>query len=1304
MRKLISIILLLGLIGVLNSAYSQNNCATAVDIPVENYSTCGDMAMESIDFATATPSSTAPAPTCGNFSGTTNDLWYSYTVPAGVTEMSFHMFNSTNIIPFPNSSAPAMAIYRGNCAALVLLDCFEGTGGFMENAEIRWENVTGLVPGETIYMRVWDENNLAQEIFIAASVIDELPEADCANPPELGTGGCNILAPAGTIQAPKDCGWNSTDNVVFYSFEVLATDPQPVVLEIEYGQCWANDATGPIPVPATIEIQFAVYSWNGVSCTNIGGSPVSDPPNNTGSYYGCANGTGTVVYTNNLPPGQYLLAMDGFSDMGGNSLCTFGIATSFTDPDPDPDPDELSVTLTTVDNGCGQAGSASITVNSSCSANPTINWSTTQTGDNITNLTAGPYSVTVTDDAPCGDTVINFTIADNSNFAISLINIGDPCSSPITLTANVMGANPADVNFLWDNPAGSITQSISITSSGTYSCTATYGTCVDTDDITVNIGDFEFSVVYTPTICAGATGSATFNAIVGSGNYMYEWSTGAISPGIMLPGAGNYCLTATDLTTACQDIFCFTVVEVPAVNVTIDYEDISCHNKIDGWATAVASNGTEPYQYMWSTFMPTETITQLYPGNYAVTVTDEAGCTGTASVFIENPPQFYYSITPNQGICFGEQADIDVAATGGVQPYHYDWSDAPGMNTDSRTLSPEQTTIYTVTVLDANGCTYTPQSSKVTVSQPISIDVTTVDVLCHGLCTGTATLAITGGIPPFTYSYASTTDFIQNLCVGDYEVTITDMYDCVGSANFEITEPDTIYLTSYSGPATCFGYNDGFVEVDVIGGVPFTNEFGEFYNYHWSNGSTADSLATYAGMHFVTVTDANGCSHVASAFVDQPEAIYVTDAWGGTICIGEPFSTSVSATGGHGPYNFVWTGSDASTWFGHSLNVSPVVTTTYQLITTDTEGCFGPPQNVTVHVNPVITILNTSSSPADVCIGEAVMVEMEIAGGNGGPYTINRLDQGIVNMPYTLYPDETGYYVFEVRDDCGSPTDKDSIYVTVHPKPQVAFFADKTASCPPGLFTFTETTPEQGQTYLWDFGDGGFSVQKNPIHTYTKTGNYDVSLTAWSEWGCKRVRTYENLITIYPEPRADFAGTPEIVSVFNPMIEFVNYTEGGHLYFWDFGDGHSTLWTNMPQNHLYKNIGEYEIMMIAKNQYECRDTAFKHIRVHDEFTFYAPDAFTPNGDGLNDVFYVIGHGIDKSQFYFVVYDRFGIKVFETDVFDEENPYRMAWDGTHNGSAAKGDKILTNGMYRWYCAFVDLNGKPREESGTITLIR
>jgi len=211
-------------------------------------------------------------------------------------------------------------------------------------------------------------------------------------------------------------------------------------------------------------------------------------------------------------------------------------------------------------------------------------------------------------------------------------------------------------------------------------------------------------------------------------------------------------------------------------------------------------------------------------------------------------------------------------------------------------------------------------------------------------------------------------------------------------------------------------------------------------------------------------------------------------------------------------------------------------------------------------------------------------------------------------------------------------------------------------------------------------------------------------LTAWSQYGCKKVREIENLITMYPVPRAEFSGTPEVVSIFNPLIEFINYTEGGSTYFWDFGDGATTLWTNEPQMHMYNALGDFTIMMIAKNQYECYDTAYKSIHVHDEYTFYAPDAFTPNGDGLNDVFYVIGHGIDPTQFYLVIYDRFGSKVFETETFDSDNPYRMAWDGSHNGSVVKGDPVMTNGMYRWYCSFADLNGKPREESGTVTLVK
>ena len=966
----------------------------------------------------------------------------------------------------------------------------------------------------------------------------------------------------------------------------------------------------------------------------------------------------------------------------------------------------LNVSLTTVDNGCGQQGSATITVNSSCNGNPTIAWSNGTNGATASNLAAGPYSVTVTDDAACGDTIINFTINALANFAVAVTTTGNPCTEPVVATANVMGANPGDCTFLWTG--GSNLQSITLTTPGTYTVTATYGTCSDESSYTLVDADFDFSVNYTPTICTGSTGSAQFNLITGTGPFMYEWSTGAISPSIQIPAAGNYCLTATDLNSGCQLVKCVTVTEVPAVSVSITTDHITCHDENDGKVTAVPSGGTAPYSYQWNGFTG-PVGANLISGNYNVTVTDANGCTGYATTFVENPPIFTYALNQPDGICFGEQAELHVTAFGGVEPYLYSWQDEPAINTPDRIVSPPNTTQYTVSVYDANMCTFPAQSVTVIVSQPIVINVDVENVLCHGVCEGSAVLDIEGGIPPFQYSWGSTTDYWENLCVGDYSVTLTDIYECTGSANFSITEPDTITFEVMSGMPSCWGYNNGYVEVyNVNGGVPFSGATGDFYQYQWNNGMSQDSINVGYGSYTVTVSDANGCEHVAMAFVDQPEAIFVTTAWGGTICIGQTFNTFVAATGGtvehSSGYDFTWIGSDNTYWYGSSLTVSPVITTSYQLVVTDDLECFGPIQNITVNVNPVIDIVGTNTNLDDICIGETITVEMDIEGGNGGPYTIRRDNFGIVNMPYTFAPQETGFYSFTVSDNCGSPTDKDSIYVVVHPLPQAAFFADKTSSCPPGVFQFTETTPDFGQTYLWNFGDGGFSVQKNPAHTYTETGTYDVAVTVWSEFGCKRTRTYNNMIFIHPVPRAEFTALPELVSILDARVEFTNYSDGATTYFWDFGDGFTSMWTTDPQIHTYDAIGEYEIKLVAQNQYECLDTISKKIRVHDEYAFYAPDAFTPNGDGLNDFFYVIGHGIDKSQFYLVVYDRFGAKVFETTTWDAENPYRMAWDGSHDGDESKGDPVITNGMYRWYASFVDFTGKPHEESGTVTLIR
>ncbi len=788
---------------------------------------------------------------------------------------------------------------------------------------------------------------------------------------------------------------------------------------------------------------------------------------------------------------------------------------------------------------------------------------------------------------------------------------------------------------------------------------------------------------------------------------MYEWSTGSIAPGIQVSMPGNYCLTVTDLASGCQLIKCVTITQVPSVSVSIETTDITCYNLNNGQVTAIATGGTPDYNFEWNGYIPGASMTNLISGNYSVVVTDANGCTGYATTFVNNPPQFTYHISPNQGICYGDQAEISVLANGGIPPYTYTWSDDATNNIADRTVSPLITTQYSVTVYDSNHCTFPAQTTTVIVSQPISIDVSVENILCHGVCEGSAVLNITGGIPPFIMDWGSTTDTWEHLCAGNYTVSLTDLYACEGHADFVITEPDTMYISTFSGPTTCYGYIDGFVQVEAAGGVPFTNEFGDFYEYHWSNGMTLDSLGVGFGYYTVTVNDANGCEHIAMAFVDQPEAVYVTLPWNGHICIGESFTTNVAATGGLGPYTFVWSGSDGTTWHGADLDVSPVITTTYQLVTTDMRGCFGPIRTVQVKVNPPITIDGVTSSHDDICIGDEITVELEYRGGNDGPYLISLPSYGIVNSPFTFKPDSTGYYTFTVSDDCGSPTDKDSIYVVVHESPKVSFFADKTSSCPPGTFFFTQSDQDSNNTYLWDFGDGGFSVEKNPKHTYDKTGNYSVSLTAWTEWGCKKLKKYNNLIFIHPVPRAEFTASPELVSIMNAEIIVENFTEGGVSYFWDFGDGETPdAWSENknPRRYTYSSVGEFDITLITKNQFECIDSIHKKVRVHDEYAFYAPEAFTPNGDGINDYFYVLGHGIDKKQFYFVIYDRFGIKVFDTNIWDEENPIRMAWDGTHNGNIQNGDKTLPNGMYRWYANFVDFTGKPHEKSGTVTLIK
>jgi gliding motility-associated-like protein len=303
-------------------------------------------------------------------------------------------------------------------------------------------------------------------------------------------------------------------------------------------------------------------------------------------------------------------------------------------------------------------------------------------------------------------------------------------------------------------------------------------------------------------------------------------------------------------------------------------------------------------------------------------------------------------------------------------------------------------------------------------------------------------------------------------------------------------------------------------------------------------------------------------------------------------------------------------------------------------------------------------------------------------------------------------PDVTTDYVFIVRDMCETPPDTARITIEVVQNPEIDFVADIFKACPGEVISFTANDTLEKADYVWNFGDGVFAFVENPTHQYVDSGRFNVSLEVRDQYGCRTKHTKNQYLQILPKPYSNFSASPLVAGILNPIINFENHSEGALNYFWYYGDGDSTINFATPQ-HIYKNIGEYEVMLVTENEFNCADTAKRIILIKDEFSIYAPTAFTPNGDGINDCFRICGNGIDKNEFLLKIYDRWGELIFTTEEYDPDAYCdacgKGAWDGTR-GHRDKGDKYFPNGIYYWYLWFKDYDSIGHEFSGHIQLIR
>jgi PKD repeat protein len=893
----------------------------------------------------------------------------------------------------------------------------------------------------------------------------------------------------------------------------------------------------------------------------------------------------------------------------------------------------------------------------------------------------------------------------------------------VRLTATASGGS-GNYKYFWSTGAGF--------SEGTseYSDTPMAGTIGHVtyyvyaeDDSGVRSNEVSVQITISPTMiinaidvlnsgCAGdCAGRAEINMTGGIPPYSYSWhSLTNVIEGLC---AGYYEVTITD-NIGCNVNGNFFITDPTPMETQKNTEPATCFGGRNGKAEIIVTGGQPSpsggYNYIWSNGK-TDAIIIDKAGTYTVTVTDQNNCSFSETFEITEPPQLILNPISNEYfICEGENITISLNAIGGTPDLNYFWDSGNGYNqvqAGNMTLMPNVTTSYSGYVVDANNCKSNTIGTKINVSAKMTIDgIVIEDGKCYQACDGSAEVNFSGGLPPYNYSWASNNNILKNICAGIHNITITDRIGCSVSEVFEITEPSLLTVSASATPVSCFGGSDGTATVAPKGGTPP-------YFPIWTNGIRDLNITNMeAGRYSVTVTDNNGCKVENFITISEPTKLIVLPLSNKKICLGQSATLSTQATGGTAPYTYFWTDGRGGTYYSHTIDVSPTMETTYTLIVTDNNGCSSDPMTATVSLFPPLEITSLITSNDLICYGGSATIYVDVRGGNGGPYTITLDDGTIISPKFTVSPEVSTTYTVTISDMCGTPSISKSIKINVREEPTTNFIADKHQGCPPLAVKFFDDSPLEYKSYLWTFGDNSYSEERNPLHIYTTPGPHNISLEIRDEYDCKHTKTIENFIEVFQKPIASFDVTPNRVPLLAAEVSMTNYSKDAVNYYWEFGDGETS--SEQDPYHIFGDAGEFEIMLIAENDRQCKDTTTRIAYVENILTFYIPNSFSPNNDGKNDCFRPCGNGISKNNFKFMVFDSWGEVIFETNAFipysDENTDGNCtscglgAWDGTKNGDKNNGDKVVDNGVYIWYCEFQDWNGVTYQRQGHVTLVR
>ncbi len=642
-------------------------------------------------------------------------------------------------------------------------------------------------------------------------------------------------------------------------------------------------------------------------------------------------------------------------------------------------------------------------------------------------------------------------------------------------------------------------------------------------------------------------------------------------------------------------------------------------------------------------------------------------------------------------ICDGRSVKLNTISTGGLNTsYNYKWNNGlPALA--SHTVTPAATTTYMIVLND--GCTPLADTAykKVTVKPALKANVASTSAL---VCIGKGITLTANGSGGDTTKYVYT----WNNGLGNgtsksptlkdttlYKVTLTD--GCSVKSSY-----DSVWVYTYPALQVkvpkdtfiCRGSTIG-IDANANGGK------GVGYTFKWSSGEIAFGISkvpTVPTWYKVTLND--GCSPSAqdSIYVDLLAPLSLTKVNDSTLCDGQTITLNLVGAGGKNATRVLSWNPGTVSGYTPALSPAPGVTN-YTVVLSD--ACTVKNDTTKFKITKLAPLAATIAvTPPIICAGDSITLKLTLTGGKKANYAVLVDGASTAWLTSRIQPLISKTYNLNLTDGCSIPASS-SAGLTISPAAQATLKANPLLVCANNPIDFTYKSPDAAMV-MWYFStkdsSNGTGIAFPKL--FPGAGAFTAKAKVTTSAGCVAVFNLVDTIKAVAYPKASFTPAPAVTNIESPDIQFNDASVGATSYLWDFGDGLQSSFVGVT-NHTYTDTGWFNVRLRVSITPGCADSTSKLVRIKDIFHVFVPSSFSPDQNGINDVYLPKGRAF--KTFQMTIFNRWGMKVFES------NDMTKGWDGTDGHG-----KLWAPASYAVLVVILDTEEIRHVEKGTVVLLR